>query len=97
MELYELTVHELVDKLEKKEITSKEIFESYFKRIEEKEPEVGAFVTIADKEETIAKAEKVDKEGRSGKLAGIPIGIKDNMNIKGTKTTCSSKMLENFV
>ena len=97
MELYELTVHELVDKLEKKEITSKEIFESYFKRIEEKEPEIGAFVTIADKEETIAKAEKVDKEGRNGKLAGIPIGIKDNMNIKGTRTTCCSKMLENFV
>ena len=97
MELYELTVHELIDKLEKKEITSKEIFESYFKRIEEKEPEVGAFVTVADKEETIAKAEKIDKEGRDNKLAGIPIGIKDNMNVKGVKTTCSSKMLENFV
>ena len=97
MEAYELTVHELIDKLEKKEITSKEIFESYFKRIEEKEPEIGAFVTIANKEETIAKAEKIDKEGRSGKLAGIPIGIKDNMCVKGVKTTCSSKMLENFV
>ena len=97
MELYELTVHELIDKLEKKEITSKEIFESYFKRIEEKEPEVEAFVTVLDKDKTIAEAEKIDKEGRSGKLAGIPIGIKDNMNIKGTKTTCSSRMLENFV
>ena len=97
MELYELTVHELVDKLNKKEITSKEIFESYFKRIEEKEPEVGAFVTVSDKAETIAKAEKIDKDGRNGNLAGIPIGIKDNMCVKGVKTTCSSKMLENFV
>ena len=61
MEIYELTVHELIDKLEKKEITSKEIFDSYYKRIEEKEPEVKAFVTVADKEEVLKKAEELDK------------------------------------
>ena len=97
MEIYELTVHELIDKLEKKEITSKEIFDSYYKRIEEKEPEVKAFVTVADKEEVLKKAEELDKAKRSGKYHGIPIGIKDNMNIKGVRTTCSSRMLENFI
>ena len=97
MEIYELTVHELIDKLEKKEITSKEIIDSYYKRIEEKEPEVKAFVTVADKEEVLKKAEELDKAKRSGKYHGIPIGIKDNMNIKGVRTTCSSRMLENFI
>ena len=67
MEIYELTVHELIDKLEKKEITSKEIIDSYYKRIEEKEPEVKAFVTVADKEEVLKKAEELDKAKRSGK------------------------------
>ena len=47
MEIYELTVHELLEKLEKKEITSQEIVESYLKRIDEKENDVQAFVTKA--------------------------------------------------
>ena len=50
MELYELTVHELLDKLDKKEITSKDIVESYIKRIEEKEKDVDAFVTLTTSE-----------------------------------------------
>lgn len=93
MELFELTVHELIEKLEKGEITSKNIVESYLKRVEEKENEVQAFNTIL-KEEALLKAEE---ETNKSKLAGIPIGIKDNICTKGIKTTCSSKMLENFV
>ena len=100
MELYEYTVHELVEKLEKGEITSEEITRSYFDRIKEKEPMVKAYVTTLE-EEAIKKAKEVDEKRKNGekvsKFAGIPIGIKDNMCIKGTKTTCSSKMLENFV
>ncbi len=100
MELYELTVHELVEKLEKGEITSEEITKSYFKRIKEKEPEVKAYVSTLE-EQAITKAKEVDEARKSGKkvgkFAGIPIGIKDNMCITGTRTTCSSKMLENFV
>ena len=100
MEIYELTVHELIEKLEKKELTSSKILDSYLNRINEKEKEVQAFVTITDE---IAKNkakqidEKIEKGENLGKLAGIPIGIKDNMCTKGVKTTCSSKMLENFV
>lgn len=98
MEIYELTVHELMDKLEKKELTSTQITESYLKRIEEKEKDVQAFVTITA-DEALKQAKEIDgnPSERTGKLAGIPIGIKDNMCTKGIKTTCSSKMLENFV
>ena len=87
MELYELTVHELKEKLENKEITTEEITKSYLDRISKKEPEVQAFVSVNENAVEDAK----QNEG------GIPIGIKDNICIKGMKTTCSSKMLENFV
>lgn len=101
MELYELTVHELVEKLEKKEITLEQMILSYFSRIEEKEKEVQAFVSLPEREEMLTKArqiqEKIDSKEVSSNLAGMLVGIKDNMCVKGTKTTCGSKMLENFV
>lgn len=94
MELYELTVHELLEKLDNNEISVEDITKSYVDRINDKEKDVQAFVTISDKE-ALEKAREIKE--RNTKFAGIPIGIKDNMCIKGTKTTCSSKMLENFV
>ena len=100
MNITELTVHELQQKLKSKELTIAEILESYCNRINEKEPEVEAFVTTY-LEEAKAEAQKVqeklDNGENLGEYAGIPIGIKDNLCMKGTKTTCSSKMLENFV
>ena len=100
MNITDLTVHELQEKLQNKEITIKEITESYCDRINEKEPEVGAFVTTY-LDEAKKKAgdiqEKIDNGEDLGDFAGIPIGIKDNLCMKGTKTTCSSRMLENFV
>ena len=100
MELYEYTVHELAQKLEKGEITSEQITKSYFDRIKEKDKDVKAYVSILENE-AMDKARKIDLARKNGeivgKYAGIPIGIKDNMCITGTKTTCSSKMLEHFV
>ena len=100
MNITELTVHELQQKLKRKELTIAEILESYCNRINEKEPEVEAFVTTY-LEEAKAEAQKVQEKLYNGEdlgeYAGIPIGIKDNLCMKGTKTTCSSKMLENFV
>ena len=100
MEIYELTVHELADMLEKKEITSQQIVESYLARIDDKEPEVKAFIS-QNRNNIIEYAKKIDEKRKNGenisKYAGIPIGIKDNICTKGEKTTCASKMLENFV
>ena len=96
MNITDLTVHELIDLLDKKEITSQEIVKAYADRIDEKEKDVQAFVTVTT-DDASKMAEKIDSEGRNGKFSGIPIGIKDNINIDGVKTTCSSRMLENFV
>lgn len=88
MKLTDLTVHELMEKVKNKEITIEEITKAYANRINEKESEVNAFVSTR-LDEAIAESKNPE--------AGIPIGIKDNICTKGIKTTCSSKMLENFV
>ena len=96
MNLTELTVHELKEKLNNKEITSQDIVKAYVDRINEKEPEVKAFITTLC-DEALEQAKKIDEEGDYSSFKGIPIGIKDNINITGVKTTCASRILENFV
>ena len=100
MEITELTVHELQEKIKNKEITVTEITKAYVDRINDKEKEVNAFITLLT-DEAIEKAKEIDGKINNGEitseLAGIPIGIKDNICTKGVRTTCASKMLENFV
>ena len=100
MDLYKLTAHELHDKLVKKEISSVELTENVYSRIDEVEDKVQAYVTL-DKENALAQAAKVDAKIAAGEeiapLAGIPGAIKDNICTKGLLTTCSSKMLANVV
>ena len=100
MDITELTVHELQEKLEAKELTVTEITKAYVDRINEKEKDVQAFITLQT-DEAMKKAEEIEAKINNGEVdsafAGIPIGIKDNLCTKGVKTTCASKMLENFV
>ena len=100
MDITELTVHELQEKLKEKELTIQEITKAYVENIEKKEKDVQAFITPL-KEKAIKQAEEIQEKVENGEitnsLAGIPIGIKDNICTKGIKTTCASKMLENFV
>lgn len=100
MEITELTVHELKEKLANKELTISEVTKAYLDRINEKEKDIGAFVTVLE-ENAMSKAKEIEEKVKAneikGALAGIPIGIKDNICTKRIHTTCSSKMLENFV
>ena len=96
MDITELTVHELVEKLKSKELTVTEINKAYIDRINDREKDVQAFITLLT-EEALKEAESIEKKENLSELAGIPIGIKDNICTKNIKTTCASKMLENFV
>ena len=99
MKLYEKTAHELAKMIRAKETTVPEIVASVFENIENNEKNINAYISL-QKDEAMKKAEEIQKEFDAGKempvLAGIPIAIKDNICTKGLKTTCASRMLENF-
>ena len=100
MDLKGLTAVELGKKIQAKEVTVKEAVEACFAQIDKVEKEVNSFVSL-QKEAALKRAEEVQKlidDGTlSGPLAGVPVAIKDNMCTEGVTTTCSSKILSNFV
>ena len=85
--------------LENKKISSVELTEAVFDRIDKVEDKVNAYVTL-NKENALKTAAEIDEKRANGEklssLAGIPVGIKDNISTKGLNTTCSSKMLEKY-
>ena len=99
-EILNMPVTLLTEKIAGKQLSSKEITEAYLENISKTDSEIGAYLTVTA-ESAIKTAEETDKKIAAGEklgtLAGIPGGIKDNMCTKGVKTTCASKMLENFV
>jgi len=100
MNLYEMSAAMLARKLRNKECSSQEITQSVLGRIQAVEGQVGAYITLTP-EQALETAKQVDKRLAAGEklapLAGIPIGIKDNICTKDVVTTCASKMLHNFV
>ena len=86
--------------IKNKEISSAELTKSVFDRIKAVEGKVDAYLTL-DEENAMKKAAEIDEKLAKGEelspLAGIPVGIKDNISTKGLRTTCASKMLGNYV
>jgi aspartyl-tRNA(Asn)/glutamyl-tRNA(Gln) amidotransferase subunit A len=102
LELCRLTISKVRDLLDKKEISVLDIVNSIYRRIDTVEDKIRAFITITkDKAVEMAATaqKKIDKEGKLNKspLLGMPLAIKDNMCTKGILTTCSSKILYNFI
>lgn len=100
MSLMSLTAVELGRKIKEKEVTVEEAVTAALDAIEKREAEVHSFVTV-DREGALKRAKevqaKIDAGELTGPLAGVPVAIKDNMCTKGLLTTCSSKILYNFV
>ena len=100
MSLMNLTAVELGKKIKNKEVTVVEATKAALDAIDAKEDKVNSFVTV-DREGALKRAEEVQKlidDGKlDGPLAGVPVAIKDNMCTEGLLTTCSSKILGNFV
>ena len=100
MSILDLTALELGKKIKAGEITSPQATEAVIKQIKAVEEQVHSYVTL-DEEGAMKRAKEVQAQIKAGTLtgplAGVPAAIKDNMCTKGMRTTCSSKILENFV
>ncbi|NLB53210.1 MAG: Asp-tRNA(Asn)/Glu-tRNA(Gln) amidotransferase subunit GatA [Syntrophomonadaceae bacterium] len=96
MELHELTLHQLKKDLTAKKISSQEIMNAILKQIKAVDERINAFITL-NKETSSLRAREFDQTPWKGQMAGLPFALKDNICTKGVRTTCASKMLENFV
>lgn len=100
MELTRLSAWEMKELLKNGEVSSEELVKSHLEKIEAMDKDLNAFISV-NSENALQAARKVDMKIKNGEeiglLAGIPIGIKDNIMTKDLRTTCGSRMLEDFV
>jgi len=94
------TIHGVKEAIAGKEVSARELTAEHYKRIAAKNPELRAFLTLSE-ERAYAQADKIDAAVAKGEklpeLAGVPIAVKDTISTRGVRTTCSSRILENFV
>ncbi len=96
MELFRLTIKEALGLIEKNQVSPSELTDSIIERIKSVDDKVKAYVTVTD-EYASERARSLENSEGAFALKGIPLAIKDNICTRGIKTTCSSKILENFV
>lgn len=99
MKIHTLSALEIKEKFLNKEISAVQIVQAFLDRIEKYDHEVGAFLSVF-KERALEKAKKLDEKLKNnekiGRMAAIPVAIKDNIHVKGEITTCASKFLTNY-
>lgn len=95
MDITNLKAWQLKEKIANKELKVSEITEAFINRSKDIDKDINSFISD-DYEGALAKAKSLDDKDPSGKLFGLPIGIKDNISVKGMKNTCASKILENY-
>jgi len=93
--LWKKSAYELANLIKKKEVHPKEVLESFYERFSQREEKVKAYITPLY-EEALKEAERMDLS-EDKPLLGIPVAIKDNINVKGYPTTCASKILQGYI
>ncbi len=94
-----MSLADIRKKLDRKEISAVELTEEYLKKIEETDGKINSYITVCAENaiEDAKRAQKTIDEGRGGAFTGLPVSVKDNICTDGVKTTCASRMLEDFV
>ena len=99
MTIYDLTLAELRAKLDNRELSAVEVTNAYLDRIAATDPDINAFITQCN-ETAIVEAQAADQAIAAGEVApltGLPIAVKDIFNTTGLRTTCASRILENYI
>ncbi|OGS23722.1 MAG: aspartyl/glutamyl-tRNA amidotransferase subunit A [Elusimicrobia bacterium RIFOXYB2_FULL_50_12] len=99
-EILHFSAVEIARRVRAREISSVEVVKAFLERIAETEPKIKAFVSVLNDNALVQAADvdaRISRGGDAGPLCGVPVALKDNLMVTGVRTTCSSKILENYV